>query len=321
MTFVPRRLKTLALGCALLAAPALHTPSASTAGPRQTDAANVQTLLVTVTDGKGNLVDDLKREAFSVFDGEGRRLEIVSFVAGDVPASIAVLLDASGSMSRGETALARNALLRFFRHCHAGDEFFVGAFNHDQQLLVDGSNDAETILSALDLYTLSRKRGMTALYDALYLAMNRVGRGRHRRRAVILVTDGADNASQYTFEEIRRAVREGDVPVYAVVVNDDFHPLEIKFRGALEDLTVPTGGLVFFPKDEKHLYEAAVRLANVLRSQYEIGVVVPGPPARKDGWRDISVKAEKGGDAAARGASYKLKARTRRGFYWPPRGG
>ena len=269
-------------------------------------------LHVTVTDEKGNLVEGLKQEAFTVFDGD-EELKIASFSAADVPASIGVVLDASGSMGVGDMpAKVRNALLHFFSKCHEADEFFMGAFNQGQQLLLDKSSDPSAILSALDRYGAAELKGQTAFYDALYLALNRAGGGKHQRRAVLVISDGQDNASNYTYLEVKRAVLESDVAVYAVGLGGDHTELDISGRAILEELTKLSGGLALYPHNEKGMNEAAVYLAAALRAQYAIGVVAP-PKAKKRGWHEIKVKVARGLDA--QGKSVKLVARARKGFY------
>ncbi|HEX8335583.1 MAG TPA: VWA domain-containing protein, partial [Pyrinomonadaceae bacterium] len=184
--FTPRRVKVSLAACAAAAASLL--PPAQAPGQTARPAAPPRAFTVTVTDKKGAMVSGLGREAFTVLDG-GEPREIVSFASGDMPATVGVLLDASGSMSGRESGLARarNALLRFFRNCHASDEFFLIAFNREPQLLLGMSNDPAAMLGALDRYGSARGVGATALYDALYLALNQAERGRHRKRAILLV--------------------------------------------------------------------------------------------------------------------------------------
>ena len=292
--------------------PAAVTDARLNETPTVAAAENVYTLHVTVTDEKGNLVEGLKQDAFTVFDGD-EELKIASFSAADAPASIGVVLDASGSMGVGDLpAKVRNALLHFFSKCHEADEFFMGAFNQGQQLLLDKSNDPAAILSALDRYGAAELKGQTAFYDALYLALNRVGGGKHQRRAVLVISDGLDNASNYTYLEVKRAVLESDVAVYAVGLGGDHTELDISGRAILGELTKLSGGMVVYPHNEKGLNEAAVYLASLLRSQYAIGVVAP-PKTKKRGWHEIKVKVARGLDA--KGKSVKLVARARKGFY------
>lgn len=311
-----RRKQTRAatLTAALLSSALLLLAAPQLSARRQANEA-VYTLHVTVTDEKGNIIEGLGREAFTVFDG-GRRLEIKSFSDADEPASVAVVLDASRSMQRRDTARVRNALLRFFRQCHAESEFSVGVFDDRQQLLVERSNDAASLLSALDRYAASKTKGLTAVYDALYLAMHHVGAGRHARRAVVLVTDGGDNSSRYTFRDVERAARESDVTLYAVALHEEGFAHDLTTRSVLEELAEPTGGFVFPANDERQLNEALVSVAQTLRGRYALGVV-PATTSRADGWREVRVKVSKG--RGPDGKLHKLTARTRKGFYWPTR--
>ena len=310
--FTPRWVRACLVACA--AALSLLVPARVAA-----QAVPPRTLTVTVTDKKGGYVMGLGREAFTVLDG-GRPSEIVSFESGDMPATVGVLLDASGSMTAGrESKLrrARNALLRFFRNCHAADEFFLIAFNQEPQLLLGMSNDPTAVLDALDRYGAARGRGMTALFDALYLALDQAARGKHPKRAVVIVTDGHDNASRYTFKEVERMLKESDVIIYAIgiVGPDDDSALTYSWRAMLEELTEPSGGRAFFPSTERELNSSMELLAQELRNQYVIGFVPAAAAAKKDGWHEVRVRL---GEVRASGKKLKAVARARAGFYDVP---
>lgn len=314
--FTPRRVKVSLVACAAAAASLLTFSQATAQTARQ---APPRALTVTVTDGKGAMLTGLGRESFTVFDG-GEPSEIVSFASGDMPATVGVLLDASGSMSSRESGLvrARNALLRFFRNCHAADEFFLIAFNREPQLLLGMSNDPAAVLGALDRYGSARAVGPTALYDALYLALNQAARGRHQKRALLLVTDGQDNASRYTFEEVKRMIKESDVTVYAVgIVNpgDDGSALSYDGRRKLEELTKLSGGRVLFTSTAQELNSSMEAVADELRSQYVIGFA-PAAAGKKDGWHEVRVRLNELRDGGGR--KLKTVLRTRAGFYDVP---
>jgi Ca-activated chloride channel family protein len=158
---------------------------------------------------------------------------------------------------------------------------------------------------------------MTALYDALYLALNEAAHGRHAKRAVLLVTDGQDNSSRYRLEELRQQLKESDVIVYAVgVVNpNDDTSFGYGGRAILEELAALSGGRVFFPTSEKELNDALEDLAVELRHQYVIGFT-PAAAAKQDGWHDVRVKLDETRDS--RGKKVKTVQRTRVGFYDVP---
>ena len=308
----PLRVKACLVAC--VAALSLLAPTRASAQAERR--APPRALTVTVTDKKGGLVTGLQREAFTVLDG-GRPSEIVSFAAGDMPATVGVLLDASGSFATARAGLIREAMLRFFKGCHPSDEFFLIAFNNGAQLIQGMTDDPAAILGALDKYAAVVPRGRTTFYDALYLGLNQAARGRHAKRAILLVTDGQDNASLYKFEELRRQLKESDVTVYAVGIAStlDDSALDYGGRSILEELAELSGGRVFFPSTQKELNAAFEDLAKELRNQYVIGFA-PADAGKKDGWHEVRVRLGEVRD----GGGKKIKAvpRARVGFYDVP---
>ena len=308
--FTTRRVRVCLVACAAAALFLLMPAhvSAQSAPPRA--------LTVTVTDKQGGLVTGLARESFTVLDG-GRPSEIVSFASGDMPATVGVLLDASASISMTRIGFIKAAVTRFLKGCHPSDEFFLMAFNQRPQLIQGMTDDPGDVLAALDRYAAIQPKGMTALYDALYLALNGAAHGRHGRRAVVLLTDGQDNVSSYKFKELRQQLMESDVLVYAVgIVNpNDSSALGYGGRAILEELTGLSGGRAFFAETEKELNAAFEDLARELRNQYVIGFA-PADAGKRDGWHEVRVKLGEVRD----GSGKKLKAvpRTRIGFYDVP---
>lgn len=292
-------------------------PAQDSAKVSRTNPAPMHTLTVTVTDEKGRLLTGLGKESFTVLDG-GQPREIVSFAVGDMPATVGVLLDASGSMLTGAKSVrVRDSLLRFLRNCHASDEFFLMAFNQSPQLLLGMSNDPAAVLSALNRYAAVEPKGQTAFFDALYLALNEAARGRHRKRAVLLFTDGQDNMSRFTFQEVRRMLRESDVTVYAVgiVSGSDDSALGYGGRTIIEELAGLSGGAAYFPSMAKELDAALDAVASELRSQYLISFA-PAAAAKKDGWHAVHLKLGEVRDG--RGKKVKTILRAREGFYDVP---
>jgi len=135
------------------------------------------TLTLTVTDLYGRYVSGLSKKAFSVFDNNQEQ-EITYFSDSDAPVSVGILFDVSGSMSGEKIAKARKALERFVATSHPSDEYFLIAFNNRAQLLLDKTRDGEAVLRKL---TLVEPKRNTALYDAVYLGVDRVGRGAHQK--------------------------------------------------------------------------------------------------------------------------------------------
>lgn len=312
-----RRAVTLLCACAALAAAAPQHPGPP-AAPRP--------LIVTVTDERGFLVDDLTAGAFEVSDG-GLPAPVVSFEARDVPVSVHILVDASSSMggernTAGSAPGMRNALLRFLRGSHESGEFSLVAFNQRPQLLLDRSTDPAAVLSALDRFGSARPKGQTALFDALYLALARAASDRYPKRAILLITDGEDNSSTYTYKDVRRALGQSDVLVYIVGVVESASDFFIDGPGQtrrliLRELAELSGGRVVFVAGLDDMYEVMESIALELRYQYTLGIAAP-PPAGSDGWHEIKVKLNEVRDA--RGRKLKMRARARKGFYEAARG-
>jgi hypothetical protein len=165
------------------------------------------TLTVTVTDTYGRFVSGLDKKAFKIFDDKEEQ-QIEYFSDDDAPVSVGVVFDISGSMSGEKIRKAREALSRFIETSHDSDEYFLVAFNSRAQLLLDKTRDGDAVLNKL---TFVQTRSNTALYDACYLGVEKVTRGTHAKRAILLISDGQDNDSRYTFSEVRRLLKESDV--------------------------------------------------------------------------------------------------------------
>lgn len=310
MPHPPRFKATLAL-CLALAALAAHAPAQAPAPAR--------TIFVTVTDRQGNFVKGLRKERFLLLDGK-RAHEPASLREADEPATVAILVDISGSMSGNKVRAARDALADFLAGSHPANEYFVVAFNRRPQLLAEAVTGREAVLSALDRVTAAEVRGQTALYDALYLALERCTRGRHPKHVILAVTDGQDNLSDYTFNELRRAVAESDAIIYALGVGQDADPvLDVGGRAVMAELAELSGGRALFPEDVRSLKMAAGYLALELRNQYVLGFATP-PSEKRSGWHDLKLKLN--GLLDEKGRPLKFFIRTRRGFYdEPARGG
>lgn len=319
--------------CALLSAFVPGAPSAvdgrATAAQRAgEDSVTPRTLSVAVTDEKGNFVGGLRRDDFAVFDGK-RRQELVSFDDADEPHTVGILLDVSASMFEPESvplkerarekyarlAAVKEAVSYFLANSHPGNEYFLVAFNRSPQVLVESTTAVEDILSALDRLAQGELKGQTALYDALYLALDKSARGKHAERALLLISDGDDVASKYRFADVRRALRESDTTLYAVGFVEEFYG-EPGPRDILAALTEVSGGRALFPRSQKELSSAAAYFALEMRSRYKLGLV-PSPSERKDGWHEFKIKlAEK---LDPQGKKIKLRLRAREGFYTAPR--
>jgi len=270
------------------------------------------TLTLTVTDLYGRFVSGLNKNAFSAFDNNQEQ-EITFFSDADAPASIGILFDVSDSMSGEKIGKARKALELFINTSHPSDEYFLIAFNSRAQLLLDRTRDGDAVLQKL---TLVQPKNNTALYDAVYLGVERVTRGTRQKKAMLIISDGQDNASRYNFGEVRRLLKESDVTVYAVGIMDKADAGSIngmQGQAFLDELTSVTGGKAFYPQTDVEMDEIFERIALELRHQYSIGFTPKD--FKPDGkWHKVKVKVK-----PPRGLS-RLTVRTREGYYASPSG-
>ncbi len=264
------------------------------------------TLTVTVTDPMGRYVSGLQKNAFSVLD-ENQPQAIEFFSDDDAPVSVGVVFDVSGSMSGEKISRARQALRHFIETSHDRDEYFLIGFNQRAQLLMDRTSDGEAVLNKL---TFVDTHGSTALYDATYLGVEKVTRGRHPKRAILIISDGQDNNSRYTFSEVRRLLRESDVVVYAVGINsaDPTSTLDSEGEGVLTELAAASGGHAFFPRTSAEMDEVFEKIAVELRHQYSIGYR-PNNFVNNGHWHHIKIKV-----TPPRGLP-RLSVRNKPGYY------
>ncbi|HKO97942.1 MAG TPA: VWA domain-containing protein [Pyrinomonadaceae bacterium] len=268
------------------------------------------TLTVTVTDTYGRFVSGLNKNAFTVLD-EKKPQEITFFSDDDSPVSVGVLFDVSGSMSGEKIKRARDALAKFIQTSHNSDEYFLIGFNSRAQLLLDKTRDGNSVLDKL---TFVQTRNNTALYDACYLGVEKVQRGSHPKRALLLISDGQDNNSRYTFNELRRLLKESDVVLYGVGILsgvDAGSPMGMEGQGILDELASVSGGKAFFPRSAAEMDDIFEQIALELRHQYSIGYKPSEFPG--DGkWRKIKVRV-----TPPRGLP-RLFVRSKEGYYSVP---
>ncbi len=276
---------------------------APTATPIDEDRVRIKTDLVTLTltvqDLYGRYVSGLTQDAFTVFDNN-KEQDVTFFSDSDAPVSIGILFDVSGSMSGDKIIKARKALSRFILTSHPSDEYYLIAFNSRAQLLIDRSRDGDAVLQKL---TLVQPKANTALYDAVYLGMERVSRGSHQKKALLIISDGQDNASRYNFGEVRRLMKESDVVTYSVGIigrGEGSSTLGMQGQAFLDEISSVTGGKAFYPESDVEMDEIFERIALELRHQYSIGYIPKdfGPDGKlrdfqPDGkWRKVKVKVK-----------------------------
>jgi Ca-activated chloride channel homolog len=268
------------------------------------------TFTVTVTDTYGRYVSGLGKNAFTVLD-EKRPQEITFFSDDDSPVSVGVIFDLSGSMGGDKVKRARDALAKFIQTSHNSDEYFLIAFNSRAQLLLDKTRDGNAVLDKL---TFVQTKNNTALYDACYLGVEKVQRGTHPKRALLLISDGQDNNSRYTFNELRRLLKESDVVLYGIGIlsgNDAGSTLGMEGQGILDELASVSGGKAFFPRSSAEMDDIFEQIALELRHQYSIGYK-PDNFSNDGRWHKIKVKV-----TPPRGLP-RLFVRSKEGYYAVP---
>lgn len=228
----------------------------------------------TVVDADGRLVTGLPREAFELFE-DGDRQTISQFTSERVPIGLGMLLDISDSMVGQRIVDARGAIERFlFELLSPEDQFFVLTFNHAPHLLTRWTRDAEIVRRVLDDL---KPSGSTAIYDAVLHSLPMIQQRQRPRAAVVVVSDGADTASDVTLAELRTALLRSDAFVYAVAI-DSPNPNGINRRvnpSALNEVTSQSGGHTSVVHDAEELSAATARIAEELNSQYVIGYSSP----------------------------------------------
>lgn len=266
---------------------------------------NLVTLNLTVTDPYGRYVTGLTKDQFEVYDDKVPQ-KIEFFSSEDAPISIGVIFDVSGSM-KGRMDRSYAAMRRFFEVGHDRDEYFLVTFNNGAKLTQDFTTDSKMITNSLFMV---EPKGQTALYDAAYIGIEKVRRGRYSRKAILLISDGQDNNSRYTFKELKQLVKEADVQIYAIGITNVFGARELDVDGQvlLEEMTRLTGGRAFFPSNDAELTEVITRIGLELRHQYSISYEPTG--IAQDGkWHKLKVKLN-----APKGMP-SLTVRTREGYF------
>jgi len=274
-------------------------------------------LNVTVTNEKGMLSRGLSLESFAV-TVDKQPQKILSLSDQEVPASIGILIDDSGSQyvapSDGLSlpSKLRPALARFLKLSNPANEYFVVTFNSKVQLVQDWTTNPQAVIDTLD--SLKFKK-LTALYDAMTLALDKVKTGRNSKRVLVLITDGSDtNSTRSGFKDVRDKLKASDVVLYCVGANVSLYPAS-ESRNFTDDvkklgeLSVASGGRAFFTKNmsepmtSNRVFEL---IALELRAHYQL-VIAPEHDDAKAKFRKIKIEAKQGTE--------RLTARTRLWYY------
>jgi VWFA-related protein len=247
-------------------------------------------LHVTVRDRRGAYVTDLQRDAFEVSD-EGQRRPIQLFAETDTPVTVGLLIDSSDSMLPARE-LVIAAAAAFAEASHPQDEIFALAFNEHVRAALPShepfTSDANTLRAALDRSI--RARGRTALYDAVLAGLDYLSRGSRARRVLVVVSDGGDNASRASREEVFRKAQAHNAMIYTLGLRDPAGPREGNPR-LLRDLAEVTGGASFRPDDLREVDTALREIARNIRHTYTIGYV-PTQVDRDGSYHRVRVEVE-----------------------------
>jgi VWFA-related protein len=298
----PTVLLRLAAAMTLLATPAVL--ATQTQPPIRSDrplqsGIEIIGITATVTDKDGRLITGLGREAFAVFEDSVAQT-ITQFTNERVPVGLGVALDISDSMFGKRIVDARAAVDRFlFELLDASDEFFVLAFNHQPRTLTGWTHTPEDVRRALDSI---KPFGGTAAYDAVIESLPMLERRSRQRAAILLISDGADTASNATIRDVRSALHRSDAFVYAIAIDSpERQAINTRVNAqALREITAESGGRTEVVQNASELNEATARIAEELNSQYVLGYT---SPRGADGqFHSIRVRVP--------GSEYRVRART-----------
>jgi VWFA-related protein len=259
-------------------------------------------------DSNGRFVSGLEQERFKVYE-DGVEQKIISFAQEDVPVTMGILLDLSGSM-KDLSEKVNNAALAFIRASNSDDQTFLIGFNDDTELLQDFTNDIDEIQDALDNTVVA---GGTVLYDAIYFGVEKAHRGNKVKKAIVVITDGEDNDSLYSLDELIARVQELDVQVFCVGIRkESFGKNDYsskKAHDALMRISEETGGKAFFPQRIDEIHDIVAEIATELRSQYSIGYF-SSDLARDGSFRRVKI-------SLSGNKSSNIHLRYRRGYFAP----
>ncbi|HSE49092.1 MAG TPA: VWA domain-containing protein [Terriglobales bacterium] len=260
-------------------------------------------LYATVYDSRQRMVTNLARNDFVVYE-DNQPQQITSFRRMDVPVSLGIIVDNSGSM-RDKRSAVNEAALNLVRASNPADEVFIVNFSDEYWLDQDFTSNIGLMKEALEKID---SRGGTALYDAVIASADHLAKnGTKDKKVLVVVTDGEDNSSRESLERAVRTLQDENGPVvYTIgILGDDREARRAK--RALTQLALETGGVYFFPKDAREVDEISRAVAHDIRNQYIIGYKPTNPMAR-GGYRTVKVEARASGYG-------KLQVRTRSGYY------
>ena len=280
------------------------TQAYSGTGPQIVAETDLVVLPVRVTDSNGNFVPGLKQEQFSVYENN-RRQEITLFRQEDVPVAVGLVVDHSRSMGPKLPAVAQ-AVIAFAHSSNPDDEMFIVDFSDHVAIEEPGgkpfTQDPQLLGQAVSEVS---AQGMTSLYDAVMAALDHLRLSSLEKKALIIVSDGGDNASAAKYADVLERARRSQVLIYAIGLVGASEVAE-ENPGLLRRVCNDTGGLAFFPEERESVLDVSAKIARDLREQYTLGF----SPAKSAGgfFRRVRV-------AVTAKESGKLRVRTRPGYF------
>jgi Ca-activated chloride channel homolog len=290
--------------------PAQPKPPANAVGKPLVRSVDLVLVPVTVLDPYDRLVTGLEADNFRIYEN-GVEQEITHFSEDDVPVSLGVIFDASGSMS-DKLAKAKMAAMQFFETANPQDEFFLVDFSDRAALISPFTSDISLLRDRL---MFAHDAGRTALYDAIYLGLSEMRGAHNSRKALLIISDGGENHSRYSEGDVREFLKESDVQLYAIGI---YEPLADRFRTPeegegpelLQELADMSGGRVFPVSNINELPDIAGKISMELRNQYIVGYK-PSDHDNNGKWRKIKI------DLRPPQGLPPLRAYYKRGYYAP----
>lgn len=303
--------QSLTPGLALLAFVLLiSVPAALAAGPGENGKQRKSTVRVdvdlvvvkaSVTDPLNRNVTGLNAEHFQIFEDRVEQ-QITHFAQEEAPISVGIIFDISGSMKENIVS-ARNSVIRFLQSGNKQDEFFLVTFNQQTALVQDFTRESTNIQNQVALRS---PGGRTAVYDATYLGLEKMKEAQNDKNALIIITDGEDNSSRYTFGEVKEYAKELDVQIYAIGERG-----KLGYGSSIiQDLVSLTGGRAYFPNNFNELDYYCDLIHAELRNQYVLAYFSTNK-VRDGRWRKLRVKLK-----PPEGLP-KLLVRSKEGYYPP----
>jgi Ca-activated chloride channel family protein len=237
---------------------------------------------VSVSDALNRFVTGLQPEHFKIYEDKVEQ-QLVNFTQESSPVTIGLIFDVSYSM-KPKMFRARKSAVEFLDDGVRDDEYFLVLFSDRARLAQPMTNDIRQIQNKISV---TEPRGSTALLDAIYIGLDTIRSGTNAKKALIVVTDGEDNHSRYTFGEVREFAREVDTQIYIIGEHGTLGYGE----GIMQDLARMSGGRVFFPNSLNEMEYFVELIQSELRHQYILGYISTNK--RRDGtWRKISIKLD-----------------------------